>query len=213
MALKIVFFDCDGTLTKVKSSWEYLHRRLNLWNGKADLYERLFEKGLINYHEFCKKDALLWKGLKVEDVMKIIEEIPLFEGSKELISYLKERGIFTAIVSTGLSFVVERVKKELSIDLAISNELLSEKGIITGEIKINVEYGKKGYWVKKILKELGLKKEEAAAVGDGKGDGDMFLEVSFPIGFNIEGIDEDLLKCKIEGNSLFAIKRFLEPLL
>ena len=53
MATKIVFLDCDGTLTKVKSSWEYLHRRLELWTENADEYQELFRQGRIDYHEFC----------------------------------------------------------------------------------------------------------------------------------------------------------------
>jgi phosphoserine phosphatase len=57
MPIKIVFFDCDGTLTKVKSSWEYLHRRLELWTDKADAYQVLFREGKIDYNEFCRKDA------------------------------------------------------------------------------------------------------------------------------------------------------------
>lgn len=56
MPIKIVFFDCDGTLTKIKSSWEYIHRRLNIWNNNADKYQALFHSGLIDYDEFCRRD-------------------------------------------------------------------------------------------------------------------------------------------------------------
>ena len=45
MPIKVVFFDCDGTLTKTKSSWEYLHRRLNLWTKNADTYQALIPRG------------------------------------------------------------------------------------------------------------------------------------------------------------------------
>lgn len=205
MAIKIFFFDCDGTLTKTKSSWEYLHRRLNLWKGKADLYEKLFKEGKIDYYEFCKKDALLWKGLSVHGVVKVIEEIPLFDGAKELVAYLKGKGIYTAIISTGLSFVVERVRNELQIDFAVGNELISERGVLTGEIKINVQYGGKGLWVKRILNELSIGKEEAAAIGDGRGDEGMFEEVLWSIGFNVEGGSKNPLRFRIESHSLLPI--------
>ncbi len=76
MATRIVFLDCDGTLTTVKSSWEYLHRRLNLWNGNADEYQTLFRQGVIDYREFCRRDALLWRGLSVGDLKSMIGEIP-----------------------------------------------------------------------------------------------------------------------------------------
>jgi phosphoserine phosphatase len=80
MPIKIVFFDCDGTLTKVKSSWEHLHRKLGLWTDKADAYQVLFREGKIDYNEFCRKDAFLWKGLSVDKVNEIVEEIPYQRG-------------------------------------------------------------------------------------------------------------------------------------
>ena len=87
MVIKAVFFDCDGTFTKVKSSWEYIHRRLNIWNDYADEYQMLFREGKIDYEEFCRKDALLWKGLSVDEVMKIVSSIqgPIFLTDYEML--------------------------------------------------------------------------------------------------------------------------------
>jgi phosphoserine phosphatase len=184
MALKIVFLDCDGTLTAVKSSWEYLHRRLGLWDNNADEFQRLFREGKIDYYEFCKRDALLWKGLPVERVMAVIGEIPYHEGVRELTDWLRAEGIFSVILSTGLSLLVERVRQELGIMRALSNDLLVHEGRLTGEIKIHVEHENKGYWVRRILGELGIAPGEAAAIGDGEGDRGMFESVGLSIGYN-----------------------------
>ncbi|HOE17579.1 MAG TPA: HAD-IB family phosphatase [Syntrophorhabdaceae bacterium] len=184
MSIKIVFFDCDGTLTKEKSSWEFLHRRLGLWNNRADMYQRLFKEGAIDYHEFCKRDALLWRGMPVADVARVVREIPYQDGAWESIRSIKDMGITTFIVSTGLSVLVDLVKSELSIDGAVSNELLSKDGVLTGEVKINVEYDKKGSLVGTLLGQKGFVKKDACAVGDGEGDVAMFEAVGLPIGFN-----------------------------
>lgn len=187
MPIKIVFFDCDGTLTKEKSSWEYLHRRLDLWTDNADAYQTLFHEGKIDYHEFCQKDALLWRGLSVEKVNEIVSEIPYQQNAIEAVRELRCMGITTVIISSGLSFLVERVKRDLSIDMAFSNVLVSRSGFITGDIHINVEYNRKGYLVSKILSSLHIGREMSSAVGDGDGDIGMFDAVSLPIGFNGEG--------------------------
>lgn len=184
MPIKIIFLDCDGTLTKVKSSWEFLHRRLGLWNNHADLYQGLFREGKIDYYEFCRRDALLWRGLPVADVMDVVREIPYQDGAKEAIRSVKDMGIATFIVSTGLSVLVDLVRGELSIDGAISNELLSKNGVLTGEVKINVEYDKKGALIDTMLGQSGLDRKEACAIGDGEGDIGMFGAVGLPIGFN-----------------------------
>lgn len=184
MPIRIVFLDCDGTLTKVKSSWEFLHRRLGLWNNHADLYQRLFREGAIDYYEFCKRDALLWRGLPVAGVMDVVREIPFQGGAKETIRSIKDMGIATFVVSTGLSFLVDLVKGELSIDGAVSNELLSKNGVLTGEVRINVEYDKKGVLIDAMLDRSGIDRKDACAVGDGEGDVGMFKAVGLPIGFN-----------------------------
>lgn len=187
MATRIVFLDCDGTLTTVKSSWEYLHRRLNLWNGNADEYQTLFRQGVIDYREFCRRDALLWKGLSVGDLKSMISEIPYQPGAKDLVASLKGAGIITVIVSTGLSFLVEKVRGELSIDLSFSNDLLYRDGRLSGEISINVDHDLKGPVVRRTLERLRLSPAEASAIGDGEGDSGMFEEVGLPIGFNTNG--------------------------
>jgi phosphoserine phosphatase len=184
MSLKIVFLDCDGTLTTVKSSWEYLHRKLGLWDNHADEFQRLFREGKIDYYEFCRRDALAWKGLFVERVMEVIDEIPYHDGARELADWLQAEDIPSVILSTGLSFLVERVRKELGITRALSNDVLVHEGRLTGEIKIHVEHDNKGYWVQRILRELDIAPGDAAAIGDGEGDRDMFESVGLSIGYH-----------------------------
>jgi len=207
MAVRIVFFDCDGTLTPVKSSWQYVHERLGLWDRNADEFQRLFHAGKIDYIEFCRRDASLWKGMTEKRVLEIVGEIPYYNGVRETVQALRREGVFTAVLSTGLSLLVERVKNELGISFAVANDLVVEKGVLTGDIRISVAHGvgwtagegpqcaaaptpalselqHKGYWVKKVLGDRGLKKEESAAVGDGEGDRGMFEETGMAIGYH-----------------------------
>jgi phosphoserine phosphatase len=187
MPIKVVFLDCDGTLTKIRSSWEYLHRRLDLWTSNADAYQMLFREGKIDYYEFCRRDALLWRGLPVSRINEIVNEIPYQDGVAEAMALLKKLGIFTVIISSGLSFLVNRVREDLSIDVALSNELTSREGLLTGDVKINVEYNQKDRIVRDVLRDLGVAKENSSAVGDGDGDKGMFDEVGLPIGFCFGG--------------------------
>ncbi len=187
MATRIVFLDCDGTLTTVKSSWEHLHRRLGLWTENADEYQALFRQGSIDYHEFCRRDALLWRGVALDSVLPILYDIPYQPGARDLIRSLKGAGVVTVIISTGLSFLVEKIKSELGIDHAFANDLLVARGTLSGEIRINVDYDMKGEIVRSMLERLRFGFGEASAIGDGEGDRGMFEEVCMPIGFNING--------------------------
>lgn len=205
----MAFFDCDGTLTKVRSSWEYIHRRLNIWDDYADHYQALFRAGKIDYYEFCRRDALLWRGLPVSRVIDILGEISYQAGASEVIRALKERGIRTVILSTGLSLLVEKVGSELGVDMAVSNELVSDKGYLTGELKINVNYGEKGYLVRRILNDAGLGMAEACAVGDGHGDEGMFQEVGLPVEFCGGGLVAGVVRQYIQGESLIDLMRII----
>jgi phosphoserine phosphatase len=120
-------------------------------------------------------------------VYQLISEIPYQENAARVVGTLKKSRIFTVIISSGLSLLVDRVKGDLSIDMAFSNELASRAGLLTGDIRINVGYNQKGPLVKKVLGLLGLQREEASAVGDGDGDMGMFDEVALPIGFAADG--------------------------
>jgi len=210
MTIKVAFFDCDGTLTKARNSWEYLHRKLNIWDKQAERYQALFREGKISYYEFCKNDALLWKGLPVSSVVSLLKDITYHSGAYEVVKALKKRGILTVILSTGLSLLVERVREDLGIDMSFSNELLSESGHLTGEIKINVGFNKKGYLVKKILGDIGVSRKEACAVGDGDGDTSMFEEVVLAIGFHPQDHVSSVIHRAICGRSLLEMVEIID---
>jgi phosphoserine phosphatase len=205
VSIKVVFFDCDGTLTKVKSSWEYLHRRFGLWEKRADQYQDLFRAGTITYEEFCRRDALLWKGMALSSIQRVVSEIPYQAGARACVRGLKVRGIHTIIVSTGLSFLVNRAKEDLAIDSALSNDLVVDGGVLTGDMHLGVHYDDKGKIVRHALASLGLSVEESAAIGDGEGDRGMFEAVGVPIGFHPQKSLFPLLKHVLSDHSLLPV--------
>ena len=181
---KLATFDLDGTLTQERSIWEYIHKRLGKWYGFAEQYQNQFLTGEISYEEFCERDAQVWKGMKVEDLLEIVKTVPFHPGVDELIHCLKKKGLKLSLVSSGLSLLSDWVHQKYGFDYSVSNDLLHENGTLTGRVKIQVYYDKKAEWVRKILNKFGVKPEEVIAIGDSKGDMDMFRMVGFSIAFN-----------------------------
>jgi len=179
-----VIFDLDGTLTQERSIWEYIHKRLGKWFGFAEEYQKQFLAGKISYEEFCDRDAQVWKGMKVDEVIDIARTVPFHPGADELIHHIKDKGLKLAMVSSGLSVLSNWVHQKYGFDYSVSNDLLHENGSLTGKVRIQVYYDKKAEWVKRILKEFDVRPEEVIAIGDSKGDMDMFQMVGLSVAFN-----------------------------
>jgi len=188
---KLVIFDLDGTLTKERSIWEYIHIRLGKWYGFAEEYQKQFLAGKISYEEFCERDAQVWKGMRVEELTEIVKTVPFYPGADELIHHFKNKELKLAMVSSGLSLLSDWVHQRYRFDYSVSNDLLHEEGVLTGKVKIQVYYDKKAEWVKKILKQFGRRSEEVIAIGDSLGDIEMFQMVGFSIAFNSSCSDLD----------------------
>ena len=188
---KLVVFDLDGTLTQERSIWEYIHKQLGKWYGFAEEYQKEFLAGKISYDRFCELDAEVWKGMRVAELLEIAKTVPFHQGADELIRYLKNKGLKLAMVSSGLSILSHWVHQKYGFDYSVSNDLLHEDGTLTGKVKIQVYYDKKAEWVKRILKQFGMKSEEVIAIGDSLGDIDMLQMVGFSIAFNSSCSDLD----------------------
>jgi len=190
-SFQLVIFDLDGTLTQERSIWEYIHIRLGKWYGFAEEYQKQFLAGKISYEEFCERDAQVWKGMRVEELLEIVKTVPFHPGADELIGYLKGRGLKLAMVSSGLSILSNWVHRSYGFDYSVSNDLLHENGILTGKVRIQVYYDKKAEWVKRILEQFNVRPEEVMAIGDSIGDIDMFQMVGFSVAFNSSCSDLD----------------------
>jgi len=157
---------------------------LGKWYGFAEEYQKQFLAGKISYEEFCERDARVWKGMRMEELLEIVKTVPFHSGADELINYLRNKGLKLAMVSSGLSVLSDWVHQKYSFDYSISNDLLHENGVLTGKVKIQVYYDKKAEWVRRILEQFNVRPEEVIAIGDSLGDIDMFQMVGFSIAFN-----------------------------
>ncbi len=184
MKYKVIIFDIDGTIIKHASSWAYVHEKLGLWDGLASRHQERFLKGKISYRKFCELDASHWKGLPEKKVREIFRRAVYAKNAKRCIKKLKKMGFKLVAISTGLQYLAERVKKELEFDSVISNRLISRKGVLTGEVTINITHGSKGKALSKVLKAFRAKPHEVISVGDSAGDIPLARGTGYSIAFN-----------------------------
>jgi len=163
--VKLVIFDLDGTITRSPNIWQHLHSELGTWKW-AKNYAQKYQNGEISYEEWAKLDCSLWKGTKLERILQITSEIKYFDGTTETIGQLKKAGIKVGIVSAGISFLAEKVGKDLNVDVVMSNDLKISNDVITGEIETNVSIDNKKSIIQDIAQSMFLTMSEVVVVGD-----------------------------------------------
>jgi len=205
--IQLAVFDLDGTLTKIESIWQYLHIKLGTWETGRISAEKYW-RGEITYEEWAEKDSMLWKDVPVEKVISILREIPYVEGAIETFEELKRRGIWTGIVSAGISLLADRAKKELGADFAVANKLLYEEGKLTGKIRVKVSLKNKGEVIKEMAWMLGVDLESCAVVGDNVFD--LPDVVGLKIAFNPRSADvREIADIAIESGDLTDVLEYL----
>jgi phosphoserine phosphatase len=175
--------DVCGVLTTHKSVWQFIHEELGLWEGTAVRFQEEFIAGAISYREFCERDAALWAGKSVEELAAIVSRLPYREGIGELFETARRLRLKTALISTGLTLLTDRIRADFGVDYAVANRLITADGVFTGGVEVLVPHDGKGKELIRFARRVGAAPLEVIAVGDGSSDVPMFREAGYAVGF------------------------------
>jgi phosphoserine phosphatase len=182
MALRLVVFDLDGVLVDVESSWQAVHRAFDVDN-EANF--RRYLQGKIDYQEFMRSDIALWSNPAIEYVSDVLQGLPLMRGARETLAAIKATGHRTAIISSGISLLADRVQAAMGIDYSYANRLhVDAQGRLTGEGDEVVKIDGKGEVLKRLCGRLGFTLGECAVIGDSVFDIPMFEGAGLSVAFN-----------------------------
>lgn len=181
--LRLAILDLDGTLKRAPDPYVYLHEKL----GTLDASQLFFQQGVsgqVDYEDWLRLDAGLWKGVSRRAIEAHFRENPYLPGAREMVAELQHTGVQIAILSTGLLVHAEQAGKELGINRVVANEILFEKGLVSGEVRVHVPEGGKGEAARRLQAEFGVHRDECLAVGDGISDADVFPLVRLGVAVN-----------------------------
>lgn len=206
--IKLIAFDLDNVLIDGEAIDE-IGKIAGIQNEIAEITQKAME-GELDFETALKERVTLLKGIKVDDIKKVIQDIPLMDGAKESITQLKKKGYKIATISGSFEVIANRMKEELDLDYAYANTLHEKDGILTGEVSGPLVGGSKADVLNDIIKIENISADECAAVGDGANDISMLEMVKLGIAFNAKSVLKDIADVVIEKRDLREILPLFE---
>jgi phosphoserine phosphatase len=149
---------------------------------------KAYFEGQIDDYEFMRRDIAIWKSFKpdicLEDVRKILENIPPVPGAIDTLKSLRAQNMIIAIISGGLEVLAQRFSEFVSIDHIFANRLSNDgSGRLKDEGILNVPLRHKEKVLLELLNELPIPQERCVAVGDSTVDAGMLKASGLGIAF------------------------------
>ena len=180
---KLIVFDMDSTLIQHEVIDE-----MALVYGIGEKVKLITERamnGELNFDEALRERVALLKGLKKQDMEKIVNNLKVTPGVERLITEVKRKGYKTAIVSGGFKYFAEYFKHKLQMDYAYANELEFNGDELSGKVLgsiINAQ--EKARILEELAKKENITLDQVVAVGDGANDLLMLAKAGFGIAFH-----------------------------
>lgn len=181
---KLLIADMDSTMIKQECIDE-----LADYAGKKKEVASVTEsamQGNLNFEESLIARVAHLKGLPISVLQKCYDErIELMDGSLEMMAYMQEHKIFTALVSGGFTFFVEQVTKRLGFHAFRANTLLSADSVLTGKVQMPIlgRDAKKTALID-YAKMQNIDLADTMAVGDGANDLSMLMTAGLGVAYH-----------------------------
>ena len=205
---RLVCFDMDSTLIEKEVIDELAMRA-----GVGDQVKAITESAMRGEIDFCesfRQRVSLLKGLDVNVMQEIAENLPITEGVGRMMEVLKRAGYKTAILSGGFTYFGNYLKQRFGFDYVYANELEIEDGRLTGRYVGDIVDGKRKAELLRIIAQVeNINIAQTIAVGDGANDLPMLGTAGLGIAFHAKPKVKETARQSISTIGIDGILYFL----
>ena len=185
---KLIAMDMDSTLLAIESIDEIADMQQIKPQVAAITLQTMC--GEISFEESLTRRTALLRGLHQDALQQVYDErVRLSPGAERMLQLAKRSGLKTMVISGGFTFFTERIKTKLGFDYAAANVLEIEDNRLTGKVVGDI-IGRQGkaQVLQQVCDELGLRREQVIAIGDGANDLDMLTAAGIGIAYHAKPI-------------------------
>ena len=201
---ELIVFDLDSTLVDGEGIVALAREA-----GVEKEVERVTEeamRGELDFGESLRRRVSHLEGLTVEEAHDALRSIPATPNAIEVSRRLRPD---VAVFSGGFYPAAEPVAEAIGAKHVRANRLVSENGVLTGEVKGELVDDDKGEVLRRLARKEGYEADEILVVGDGSNDVPMMRVGSFAVGFDPKPVVSDVADVSVDRRDF----RHLEPIL
>jgi phosphoserine phosphatase len=204
----------DGTLLRGRFV-EYLARRIN----RLDDLGGFLDNPSMSSEERLAKIGELFGGIEKRIFEETARSIPLMDGAKELVIWLRRHGYRVGIVSDSYLVAAEIVRRRVFADFSVAHLMVFRKGEATGRVRLSSAMQHEGgcemhthckfNTVLHLSEYLCIPKADILAVGDGPPDCCLFRGAGMSVAFQPKDPKVALAASHVVRNDLLEIRELI----
>lgn len=203
--------DVDGTLTEVRSIWEYLLKSVNKWEDAGQKHLQAYLAGKIDYPRFAQLDARAFQGIPRAQLVEYVEKIPLRPGVEMMLKRVNRRGGRVVLLSSGLDLMLDLFPY---VQQRFANHLNVVDGVCDGSATVRVPIDGKADILRGVLKSSRLSRDRLIVMGDSGGDISMMKQAGFSIA--VDPVSDDVSReasATVDGRNMIQVVELIEDYL
>ncbi|MFD2179836.1 phosphoserine phosphatase [Veronia pacifica] len=193
----LAVFDMDSTAIQIECIDE-IAALAGVGEQVSEVTERAMQ-GELDFEQSLRERVAALKGADMAILTQVRDSLPLMPGMGQLVATLKHFGWKVAIASGGFTWFSDKLKQDLQLDHAESNQLVIDGNVLSGELTGNiVDAQRKADILRELADKFDIPATNTIAVGDGANDLVMMASAGLGIAFHA--------KPKVEAQAQAAVR-------